>query len=41
MNGPAVSCLGWTATAMFVASYFFVGPRALRAPAQPSLETRR
>lgn len=30
MNGPAVSCLGWTATAMFVASYFFVGPRALR-----------
>jgi hypothetical protein len=30
MSGQAISCLGWSATAMFVASYFFVGARALR-----------
>jgi hypothetical protein len=27
----AVSCLGWVATALFVASYFFSRPGALRA----------
>ena len=26
-----VECLGWTATAVFVASYFFAGPARLRA----------
>lgn len=30
MNSPATACLGWTATALFVASYFFVRPAALR-----------
>lgn len=31
MSSTAVSCLGWTATALFVSSYFFARPRALRA----------
>jgi hypothetical protein len=30
MSSPAVICLGWSATAMFVASYFLVRPMALR-----------
>jgi hypothetical protein len=30
VNGSAVSWLGWLATAMFVASYFFARPVALR-----------
>lgn len=31
MTGLAISALGWAATAVFVASYFFVRPAALRA----------
>lgn len=31
MNAIAVNGLGWLATATFVASYFFVRPRSLRA----------
>jgi hypothetical protein len=31
MNHLAVECLGWTATAVFVASYFFGRPSMLRA----------
>jgi hypothetical protein len=30
LNNAAVTGLGWAATAMFVASYFFVRPLALR-----------
>lgn len=30
MSSSWVSVLGWTATALFVASYFFVRPSALR-----------
>ena len=31
MSTLAISCLGWVATALFVASYFFSRPAALRA----------
>lgn len=31
MSPTAISCLGWSATATFVASYFFAGARSLRA----------
>lgn len=31
MSHPATSCLGWIATALFVASYFFSRPLALRS----------
>ena len=30
MSSAAISCLGWLATVMFVASYFLAGDRALR-----------
>ena len=30
MSPNAISCLGWIATALFVASYFFSRPLALR-----------
>ena len=30
MRTVAIGCLGWAATATFVASYFFVRPAALR-----------
>jgi hypothetical protein len=30
MDTPAVDCLGWAATAVFVASYFSVRPAVLR-----------
>jgi hypothetical protein len=30
MNHLAIECLGWTATAVFVASYFFGRPSMLR-----------
>jgi hypothetical protein len=31
MSNPTITSLGWAATAMFIASYFFVRPAALRA----------
>jgi hypothetical protein len=31
MGTPAVDCLGWAATAVFVASYFCARPPVLRA----------
>jgi hypothetical protein len=31
VSAVGISCLGWLATATFVASYFFAGTRALRA----------
>jgi hypothetical protein len=30
MNPLAIECLGWSATAVFVASYFFTRPSLLR-----------
>jgi hypothetical protein len=30
MRSVAITCLGWAATAMFISSYFFVRPTALR-----------
>jgi hypothetical protein len=30
MNAPFVACLGWSATAVFVGSYFFARPSLLR-----------
>jgi hypothetical protein len=31
MSHTGIECLGWTATAVFVASYFFARPSLLRA----------
>ena len=30
MSGVVINCLGWAATAMFISSYFFIRPAALR-----------
>jgi hypothetical protein len=30
MNATAIECLGWSATAVFVGSYFFARPSLLR-----------